>query len=86
MKAYYDQKPVKLTDEFVTAIERLIEAELDMMQQHEPEMADCWTWGACYVDDLARSRGLFFQFGGDEDKPDWVHGRAQVLTKDEVAW
>ena len=38
------------------------------MREHDPENADCWTWGRCYIGDLAQ-RDPQFQFGGDEDAP-----------------
>lgn len=85
MKAYYDREPIELTDEFVRALERLIEAQLEMMQKAEPELADCWAWGVCYVKDLAHQQGLSFQFGGEDDRPDWMEGRAQVLTEEHIS-
>jgi hypothetical protein len=46
-----------------------MEANMEMMREHEPDLADCWTWGICKVANLANSHGLSFTYGGDEDRP-----------------
>jgi hypothetical protein len=68
LRAKYDTEDIVLTAGFIEAIERLMEEECRMMQQHEPKNADCWTWGICTVNDIAHSRGLEFEFGGEPDK------------------
>lgn len=78
----YDTEEIKPTARFTEALKELMRAEMEMMQIAEPETADCWTWGICEVGDLASAKGLRFEFGGEEDKPDefpeftdcWVKG------------
>ena len=78
----YDTEEIKPTSRYVEAIKELMRAEMEMMKMAEPETADCWTWGICEVGDLATAKGLQFEFGGEEDKPDafpeftdcWVKG------------
>lgn len=43
--AMYDTEKLVLTDRYKVALHELMAAELEMMREHEPEMADCWTWG-----------------------------------------
>lgn len=68
--AKYDTEEIELTPRFIEAIQELLEAELEMMQQQKQENAECWTWGVCEIGDLADSNGLSFEFGGDDYKPD----------------
>ena len=68
--AKYDTENLKLTPRFIEAVKELLRAELQMMKDHEPENAECWTWGICEIGDLANARGLQFEFGGEDDKPD----------------
>jgi len=68
MKAQYDTEEIKITPRFKAALIELMKAECEMLTLNEPDNADCWTWGICEVDDLSRSSGLQFTFGGDEDK------------------
>ncbi len=68
--ARYDTEELKLTPRFVEALKELMWAEMEMMRSHEPDMADCWTWGKCEVGDISGPAGLAFEFGGDDDKPD----------------
>ena len=67
--AKYDTEDLKITGRFIEALKELIWAELEMMRAHDPETADCWTWGICEITDIAMTNGLSFQFGGEEDKP-----------------
>ena len=69
MKAQYDTEEIEITPRFKAALIELMKAECEMMAEHEPERAECWTWGHCEIGDLANSNGLRFQYGGDEDKP-----------------
>lgn len=71
METTYDLEPIKLTDGYIEALENLMREQLAMMRQHEPDLADCWTWGVCRIGDLAYQH-LDFEFGGDEDKPRWL--------------
>lgn len=67
MKGKFDTEEILLSENYLKAIEKMIEAELEMMcEQHD---AECWTWGECVISDLAYSRNLSFSFGGDEDRP-----------------
>ena len=45
--AKYDKDELKLTDRYKAALNELMAAELEMMREHEPDMADCWSWGIC---------------------------------------
>ena len=69
MKAKYDQEDIEITTRFDNALIELMQAECEMMQQNEPDHADCWTWGRCRVGDLAYLQGLSCSYGGEEDKP-----------------
>lgn len=69
MKALYDTEEIKVTPRFKAALIELMKAQCEMMQENEPDMSECWTWGICEVGDIATARGLQFEFGGDEDKP-----------------
>lgn len=62
--ARYDTEELELTPRYVEALKELMRAEMEMMRLHEPDTADCWTWGICEVGDLASARGLSFEFGG----------------------
>ncbi len=68
--AKYDTEEIELTPRFIEALQEVMIAELEMMGEQDHEDAECWTWGICEIGDLADGRGLSFQFGGDEDKPD----------------
>jgi abortive infection bacteriophage resistance protein len=65
----YDTETVRPTSRFIEAIKELMRAEMELMILHEPENADCWTWGICEVGDLANIKGLAFEYGGEECKP-----------------
>lgn len=77
--AKYDGEYLKLTERYKSALHELILAELEMVREHEPDNADCWTWGYCEVGDIARFNGLGFCFGGDEDKPEYMKGTTMVI-------
>lgn len=66
----YDKEPkIRTTERYQAALIELLRAEVEMMCQHDPDWAETWTWGRVRVVDLANSRGLEFEFGGDEDMP-----------------
>jgi hypothetical protein len=77
----YDTEKVEPTDRFIEAVQELMRAEMEMMRLHEPEMADCWTWGVCILGDIATRKGLNFEYGGDEDKPDYMPENMDVMVK-----
>ncbi len=80
MKAKYDDISVELTPRYVAALIEIMVAECEMMAQQDPGNSDCWTWGRCFVGDLASVNGLDFHYGGDEDKPDDGLGDFAVLV------
>lgn len=51
------------------------------MREHDTEHADCWTWGRCYIGDLAL-RDPMFAFGGDRDVPNDGHGAFAVVQRE----
>lgn len=68
--AKYDQERLDITPRFVESIKELMKAEMEMMREHEPRFAYCWTWGKCTIGDISTlRRGLQFEFGSEEDKP-----------------
>lgn len=79
--AKYDTEELKLTARFEEALKELMRAEMEMMRLHEPEDAECWTWGVCDIDDLASARGLRFEFGGEGDKPAGFPEHTDVWVK-----
>jgi len=79
MQITYDRETiVQVSDEFVKALHDLMRAEMKMMIAAEPDTADCWTWGICTVGDLASSKHLLFEYGGDEDKPEGMEADVMV--------
>lgn len=81
LTAFYDTEPLTLTHGYIAALENLMREEISMMRQHDPELSDCWTWGICEVGDLARMGDLDFEYGGDEDKPQWLTTDVAVVVK-----
>lgn len=77
--AKYDTENLVLTERYKSALNELMAAELEMMREHEPDMADCWEWGVCHVGDLARKDGLEFTYGGNEDKPAQYKNETEVF-------
>ena len=82
MIALYDRDPIELTQRFVDALEEVMLAEMEMMRNREPELADCWTWGRCGVQDLAMGQ-VDFEFGGDEDRPESLPDGEFVIVEIE---
>lgn len=77
--ANYDKEDLVLTERYKNALHELMLAELEMMREHEPEDAECWTWGFCKVGDIAKVNGLGFCFGGDDDKPEGMTETTKVI-------
>lgn len=69
MRIRYDDIEVETTERFDKALIELAASECEMMRLAEPRNAHCWTWGRVIVGDLASTKGLEFEFGGDEDPP-----------------
>lgn len=67
MKVKYDTTTITMTRRFRDALQELMAAQCEMMAKAQPDYANCWTWGECRVEDLARTNGLSFTFGGDDD-------------------
>ena len=65
----YDQIELIETERFIAALEEVMRANMEMMIKSDPEYADCWTWGVCYLPDLAIS-DISFEYGGEADKPE----------------
>lgn len=74
----YDREPIKMTEEYRVAMERLLVATCNMMKEAEPENAECWTWGRAYVKDLAFDK-IAFRYGGEDDMPNDGHGHFAVI-------
>ena len=68
MKAQYDTEEIKITPRFKAALIELMKAKCEMMAINEPDNPYCWTWRICELGDPAKSCGLQFEFGGDENK------------------
>lgn len=85
MKTTYDQEIiVQVSDDFIQALHDLMRAEMKMMISAEPENADCWTWGVCAVGDLASSKHLVFEYGGNEDKPKGMESDVMVQGSNKL--
>lgn len=74
----WEGKTFPLTEEFVTAVENLLKAEIKMMRQIEPENADCWYCGAAEIRDMASSDYLVMTFGG-RDEVDYM-SKAEIFV------
>lgn len=79
MKARYDTKPIKITKRYKKALKELMKAHCSMMRKHEPEFADCWTWGTALLGDMAKDH-LEFEYGGVEDEISGVEKFSIVTT------
>ena len=80
MKALYDREEIEITQRFINALKEVMAAECEMMAANEPDSADCWTWGVCEINDLSHSSGLSFEFGGEEDKPEYATEKFTVIS------
>ena len=81
MKIRYDTEEVQCTRRFVESLKEHMRVNMEMMKLHEPEFADCWSWGICEIDDMA-TNGLCFYYGGEDDKPEGFPEFTDVWVKD----
>lgn len=79
MKVRYDNEEVELTKRFIDSLEENMAAMCEMMVEREPEDANCWFYGRCYISDLASNDGMNFIFGSENDMPDDGLGQFAVL-------
>ena len=57
-------------------------AKIEMMQE-QGEFPECWKWGVATIEDLSDSKGITFQYGGEDDEPsDYAieQGKFQVVA------
>ncbi len=82
-KAIWNQeRTIKLTPRYIDALKEVILAEIKMMQNNNLHMSkEDWTWGEVVIENLSCSSGLSWTFGGEEDKPDGMVGKARVIIK-----
>jgi len=81
--AKFDGVELVLTERYKAALHELMRAELEMMQQFEPEFAEEWVWGSCEVGDLVHNNSLIFIYGGEEDRPPKCIG-VDTLIEEEI--
>ena len=68
-----------LTEEYVTAVENLLKAEIEMMRLVHRDTADCWYCGAAKIKDMSSVGYLELSFGGRDDV-EWLASDADVFV------
>lgn len=78
MKVKCDDKKILLTKQFIEAIKNLMREEILMFRVREPESRECWVIGVCDIEDLMKSNGIKFTYGGIDE--------AAHMIKDAFIW
>lgn len=81
MIAKYDGGEIVLSEGFVKALNNLVREELKMMSKAPGMHKDCWTWGEAIIEDLSKADGIYFKFGGEDDRPKGLKGKSRVFIE-----